>query len=212
MISSPESSWLTICPHWQIVRSRSVICSVVRFGSLVQHKATTSPTFDPTWYGPESIILSVLEVDIATIVASLPVFWPYLRRNIDKIMITHEIEVKVTEHFTQIDDQTDELGREQTSVVRQCESNRSAEQHHHKACAPWDERSETVSGAAGLKLGSETVMMRDLGRKTTENSLEAGISDLPYDGSMSPVPLSPRSPSRAFFANRESKEGLLQLR
>lgn len=125
-------------------------------------------------------------------------------------MITHEIEVKVTEHFTQIDDQTDELGRE--TSARQCESNRSAE--HHKACAPWDERSETVSGCggAGLKLGSETVMMRDLGRKTTESSLEAGISDLPYDGSTSPVPLSPRSPSRAFFANRESKEGLLQLR
>lgn len=206
----PKPQMTDDTPCWHYL-SRSVICSVVRFGSLVEHKATTSPTFDPTWYGPESIILSVLEVDIATIVASLPVFWPYLRRNIDKIMITHEIEVKVTEHFTQIDDQTDELGRE-TSSTRKIESNRS---DHHKACAPWDERTETINsggGGAGLKFGSETVMMRDLGRRTTENSLEAGQCDLPFDGSMSPVPLSPRSPSRAFFANRESKEGLLQLR
>ncbi|KAJ4386469.1 hypothetical protein N0V93_009365 [Gnomoniopsis smithogilvyi] len=180
----------------------SVICSVVRFSSLVRHNATTSPTFDPTWYGPESIILSVLEVDIATIVASLPVFWPYLRRNIDRIMITHEIEVKVTEHFTQIDDQTDELGRE---ASRQNENRRS----DHKACAPWDERNASKNGA-GLKLGSDTVMMRDLGWKGAENGEESGQRDLPFDGSRSPVPLSPHSPNRAFFFNRESKEGLLR--
>lgn len=41
-------------------------------------------------------MLSVIEADLATVVASLPVFWPHLRRNIASILITHEIEVKVT--------------------------------------------------------------------------------------------------------------------
>lgn len=188
-------------PLWHFAY-RSVVCSVVRFGSLVRHKATTSPTFDPTWYGPESIILSVLEVDIATIAASLPVFWPYLRRNIDRIMITHEIEVKVTEHFTQIDDQTDELGRE---ASRQNDNQRSG----HTASAASEQRSASRNGA-GLKMGSETVMMRDLGRRGTDHSEETGPFDLPFDGTRSPVPLSPNSPNRAFFFNRESKEGLLR--
>lgn len=82
-----------------------MVCSTFRFISIIEHKATTYPTFDPTWYGGTGVVLSILEVDIATIMASLPVFWPFLRRNIDRILITHEIEVKVTEqHFTQIDD------------------------------------------------------------------------------------------------------------
>lgn len=41
-------------------------------------------------------MLSVLEVDLATIVASLPIFWPHLRRNIASILVTHEVEIKIT--------------------------------------------------------------------------------------------------------------------
>lgn len=46
----------------------------------------------------------MLEVNLATIVAALPVFWPHLRRNIDRIFVTHEVEVKVTssEGFSEI--------------------------------------------------------------------------------------------------------------
>lgn len=114
-------------------------------------------------------------------------------------MITHEIEVKVTEHFTQIDDQTDELGRE---TSRPSESQRSK----HNACAPWEEEN-AGTGGAGLKLGSETVMLRDLGRKGTDDSGETGQRDLPFDGSRSH---GPQSPSRALFLTRDSKEGLLR--
>lgn len=72
------------------------MCSIIRFAYIVKYKATTSPTFDPTWYGSSSTVLSVVEVDLATIVASLPVFWPHFRRNIASIMVTHEVEIKVT--------------------------------------------------------------------------------------------------------------------
>lgn len=51
--------------------------------------------FDPTWYGPTPIVLAALEVDVATICASLPVFWPVLQ-NIDMSQILVTKEVKVT--------------------------------------------------------------------------------------------------------------------
>lgn len=91
-----------------MISSSSVICSVIRFILIVHTRATTSPTFDPSWYGASTCILSILEVDLATIVASLPVFWPHLRRNIDKIMITREVDVQVTHEprpFAQIEDE-----------------------------------------------------------------------------------------------------------
>jgi hypothetical protein len=48
---------------------------------------------DPTWYGPISIILAVLEVDCASICASVPVFWPVLQQQIGKIFVTKEFAV-----------------------------------------------------------------------------------------------------------------------
>lgn len=171
------------------------MCSIVRFASLVEHKATTYPTFDPTWYGPTAIVLSILEVDIATIVASLPVFWPYLRRNIDRIMITHEIEVKVTENFTQLED-----GRRASSRLGPLDGQSSSE---GTAYTPWADGGARGQGRSGGKTGTDVVMMRDLGRSGTDES-ELG---LPFDGTQSP---GIRSPSRSHFLKRESKEILLR--
>lgn len=71
-------------------------CSIIRFASQVTNKAGTYPSFDPTFYGSSVTVLSVLEVNIATIAATLPVFWPHLRRNIEAIMVTREVSVKIT--------------------------------------------------------------------------------------------------------------------
>ncbi|KAJ4394661.1 hypothetical protein N0V93_003880 [Gnomoniopsis smithogilvyi] len=83
----------------------ATMCSIIRFAVIVSNRATTSPEFDPSWYGGTSIGLSILEINIATIVAALPVFWPHLRRNIDRIMVTHEVEVRITTSsgFSQIE-------------------------------------------------------------------------------------------------------------
>lgn len=139
-----------------------MICSISRFVSLVQTKATTSPTFDPTWYGSTAIVLSILEVDIATTMASLPVFWPYIRRNIDNgIMITHE--VKITEHFAQI--KGDQAPAETAGYSH------------------WvDTSSQTPD--------STMVMMKDLSRLGTTRGSGNHEVDLPFDGSRSPEPRS----------------------
>lgn len=68
--------------------------SIWRLQSIVETRATTLPTFDPTWYGPTPIVLSSIEVSLATMCASLPVFWPVIVKNLGPyIMVTHEVKI-----------------------------------------------------------------------------------------------------------------------
>lgn len=68
--------------------------SIWRLQSIMDTHATTAPTFDPTWYGATPIVISSMEVCLATICASLPVFWPVLKKSLSSyIMVTHEIKV-----------------------------------------------------------------------------------------------------------------------
>lgn len=67
--------------------------SIWRLQNIVETQATTHPTFDPTWYGATPIVLSSMEVDLATICASLPVFWPVITKNVGQIFVTHEVKI-----------------------------------------------------------------------------------------------------------------------
>ncbi|OTA99600.1 hypothetical protein M426DRAFT_324995 [Hypoxylon sp. CI-4A] len=67
--------------------------TIWRLATIVEHRATTSPTFDPTWYAPASIILGTLEVNIASICASVPIFWPPLKARLDEIFVTREVTI-----------------------------------------------------------------------------------------------------------------------
>lgn len=48
---------------------------------------------DPTWYGPKSIVLAAIEVNLATVCASVPVFWPMITQGLGKIFVTQEVHV-----------------------------------------------------------------------------------------------------------------------
>lgn len=63
---------------------------------VIQTKAGTYPTLDPTFYGCTPIVLSSLEVLLAAIAASLPVFWPIIQHNLGNIFVTYEVTI-VTE-------------------------------------------------------------------------------------------------------------------
>ncbi|ETS88229.1 hypothetical protein PFICI_02057 [Pestalotiopsis fici W106-1] len=67
--------------------------AIWRLATIIDHQAATWPTHDPTWYGPISIILAVLEVDCAAICASIPIFWPVLEARWGTIFITQEIKI-----------------------------------------------------------------------------------------------------------------------
>ncbi|KAJ1329264.1 hypothetical protein MN608_05997 [Microdochium nivale] len=67
--------------------------SIWRLGSIIEHRAATWPVMDPTWYACSAIVLAVVEVDMASMCASIPVFWPVLQEGWGRIFVTHEIEV-----------------------------------------------------------------------------------------------------------------------
>ena len=68
--------------------------SVWRVAETIYYKTGYYPTHDPTWYGPKSILLIVLEVNIASICASVPIFWPVIAPYLGNIFVTREFTVK----------------------------------------------------------------------------------------------------------------------
>ncbi|KAF4780741.1 hypothetical protein HER10_EVM0001734 [Colletotrichum scovillei] len=76
-----------------LLGSLVLMLSAWRLVSLVRSRAGTYPTFDPTWAAPGPMALSILEIDMAAICASLPVFWPVLQNSMGMIFVTHEVKV-----------------------------------------------------------------------------------------------------------------------
>ncbi|KAL1850117.1 hypothetical protein Daus18300_013045 [Diaporthe australafricana] len=93
--------------------------SIWRLQSIVETRAATLPTFDPTWYGTTPIVLSCMEVDIAAICASLPVFWPVIQKSIGSVIIvTHEVKITREQRLTgDGSDQGVELRRQRSEEV-----------------------------------------------------------------------------------------------
>ncbi|KAI0113708.1 hypothetical protein GGR51DRAFT_21300 [Nemania sp. FL0031] len=69
------------------------VISIWRLHIIIMTRAATYPVIDPTFYGPQSIVLAALEVDLASIVASVPVFWPMLTHGWGAIFVTQEVHV-----------------------------------------------------------------------------------------------------------------------
>jgi hypothetical protein len=76
------------------VTHRVNFLSIWRLQTIIAHKAGWWPCHDPTWYGPISILLGVLEVNAASICASVPIFWPVIAPYLGYIFVTHEIRIE----------------------------------------------------------------------------------------------------------------------
>jgi len=59
------------------------VIEMVRIGSA----------FDPTWYSPTAAGLANIEIHLAVVCASLPIFWPSIEKTLDKIFVTKEVHV-----------------------------------------------------------------------------------------------------------------------
>ncbi|KAK4209284.1 hypothetical protein QBC37DRAFT_378203 [Rhypophila decipiens] len=71
-----------------------VTLSTWRVWETIYYQGGFYPTHDPTWYGPRSLLLMILEVNVASICASVPIFWPVLRPLFGAIFVTREFSVK----------------------------------------------------------------------------------------------------------------------
>ena len=67
--------------------------SAWRVSETIYYKTGWYPTHDPTWYGPLSILLMVLEINVASICASVPIFWPVFLPYLGAILVTREYSV-----------------------------------------------------------------------------------------------------------------------
>ncbi|KAK0650001.1 hypothetical protein B0T16DRAFT_457361 [Cercophora newfieldiana] len=74
-----------------------------RVYETIYFKAGWYPTRDPTWYGPKSILLIVLEINVASICVSVPIFWPVISPYLGAIFVTHEFSVNYEEHSSSRD-------------------------------------------------------------------------------------------------------------
>lgn len=81
-----------------------VFTSVWRLHSIVTTRAATKPYIDFTWWAPMSILLSCLEINLAIICASMPVFWPVIEKSVTAIFVTHEVQITEHRRLDDIDD------------------------------------------------------------------------------------------------------------
>jgi hypothetical protein len=76
-----------------ISTNRVIAISSWRLATIIAHQAGWEPQLDFTFYAPISILLACLEVDIAVLAASMPVFWPIVLQVLQPILVTHEVHV-----------------------------------------------------------------------------------------------------------------------
>ena len=67
-----------------------------RLAEIVQHRAGFKPYLDFSWWSPVMVIAAALEVDVAILAVSCPVFWPLVEEHFFGIVVRHE--VRVTSH------------------------------------------------------------------------------------------------------------------
>jgi hypothetical protein len=103
--------------------TRVVAISSWRLATIVAHQAGWEPHLDFTFYAPISILLACLEVDIAVLAASMPVFWPVILRVLGPIFVTQEVHV------------TREPRWRQSDVELECASMHSEAELHRKSSA-----------------------------------------------------------------------------
>jgi hypothetical protein len=66
---------------------------VWRLETIVKTQAGFFPVLDPTWNEPGPTLLSFVEVYVAAICASTPVFWPVISQQLTKIFVMYEFKV-----------------------------------------------------------------------------------------------------------------------
>jgi len=102
LVYPPSSDHTDFTTGSQIdITCSAVILAIARVGALSRNRVGTVPTFDPSFYTPTVYIFSALELNIAILTASIPIFWPFVASlTANKILIINEIEI----HTERIDD------------------------------------------------------------------------------------------------------------
>ncbi|KAI5918801.1 hypothetical protein F4810DRAFT_715164 [Camillea tinctor] len=172
VLAIPVPLWINVINIWRVQ-------------TVVLHQAGTYPVLDPTWYGPISIILGVIEIELASICASIPVFWPVITESINKIFVTQEVHV-THQHRRLSGDDDDRYELQQTSTPQSQHSRVGSEvslklvltgaksqvQDHYKDS--YVKNSVLPLGVSDKEATSEAQVMSE-GRQAYERNQKGGI-------------------------------------
>ncbi|KAI4942274.1 hypothetical protein J4E91_010248 [Alternaria rosae] len=81
-----------------------VLMAILRLWSTFKNSQSMTQSFDFTWWYPEVLIISCLEIDFAIMCASMPIFWPTVMASWTQIFVTNEVRVT---HHERLDDSRD---------------------------------------------------------------------------------------------------------
>lgn len=70
-----------------------VALSIWRLSHIIISRAATYPYLDFTWRSPLAIVLACLEVNLAIICASMPIFWPIVEQSFSSIFVKFEVQM-----------------------------------------------------------------------------------------------------------------------
>lgn len=76
-----------------------ILMAVLRLWATWKNSKTARQSFDFTWWYPEVLIISCLEVDFAIMCASMPIFWPTVVASWSQIFVTKEVHVTHHQRF-----------------------------------------------------------------------------------------------------------------
>ncbi|KAH9874361.1 hypothetical protein IAQ61_003550 [Plenodomus lingam] len=93
-----------------------VLMSILRLWTTFKHSRDTEQGFDFTWWYPQVLIISCLEVDFAIMCASMPIFWPTVIASFGQIFVTNE--VRVTHHQRLVDNGGDNFEMDRSNSLK----------------------------------------------------------------------------------------------
>ncbi|EDU42271.1 conserved hypothetical protein [Pyrenophora tritici-repentis Pt-1C-BFP] len=93
-----------------------VLMAVLRLWSTFKHNESRTDSFDFTFWYPQPLIFSCLEIDFAIMCASMPIFWPTVVASWSHIFVTNE--VRVTSHERLPDESQDNFELQRTNSTK----------------------------------------------------------------------------------------------
>lgn len=85
-----------------LIQPSVVTFSVARMIALSIKRAGTVPIFDPSFNQPAVYVFSLLELDLAILCASIPIFWPLVTSlAANKILVVQEVEIRSDQRASQ---------------------------------------------------------------------------------------------------------------
>ena len=95
--------------------------AILRLWSGLKYNSTAA-MYDFTWWWPEVLIFSCLEVDFAIMCASMPIFWPSVMAAWTEIFVTREVTVTHDRRSRYVDNGADHLELDRTTSTRSYDS------------------------------------------------------------------------------------------